>query len=193
MMYYHGSTVKGLTELHPHLPVGAHSQQPHVYLTSSKQLALHYIWDTQRFGVKMPMLDIREDGTLVFQEMFSGALEYFYKGVSGYIYHCEGDYPADATVPTSVIADAAVPVVDCEYIDDVYQHILEYEKQGKFIYEHYEDLPQWRIDVIRGHIIRFIKRNNLVADHNHPSRKFIMEKFSQIWAEAQVLNNHNLL
>lgn len=193
MRYYHGSTIKGLTELHPHLPVGAHSQQPHVYLTSSKQLALHYIWDTQRFGVKMPMLDIRADGTLVFQEMFSGALEYFYKGVSGYIYHCEGDYLADATVPTSVIADAAVPVVDCEYIDDVYQHILEYEKQGKFIYEHYEDLPQWRIDVIRGHIIRFIKRNNLVTNHSHPSRKFIMEKFPQIWAEAQVLNNYNLL
>lgn len=193
MKYYHGSTIEGLTELNPHLPVGAHSQQPHVYLTSSKQLALHYIWDTQRFGVKMPMLDIREDGTLVFQEMFSGALEYFYKGVSGYIYYCEGDYPVDVTVPTSVIADVAVPVVGCEYIDDVYQHILEYEKQGKFIYEHYEDLPQWRIDVIRGHIIRFIKRNNLVADNNHPSRKFIMEKFPQIWAEAQALNNYNLL
>ena len=193
MKYYHGSTAKGLTELQPHLPVGGHSRQPHVYLTTSKQLALHYIWDTRRFGVKMPMLDIREDGTLVFQEMFSGALEYFYKGVSGYIYQCEGDYPADAAVPTSVISDTAVPIIDSEYIDDVYQHILEYEKQGKFIYEHYEDLPQWRIDVIRGHIIRFIKRNNLIVEHDHPSRKFIAEKFPQIWAEAKVLKEHNLL
>ena len=193
MKYYHGSTIGGLTELQPHLPVGAHLQQPRVYLTTSKQLALHYIWDTRRFGVKMPMLKIQEDGPLIFQEMFSGALEYFYKGVSGYIYHCEGDYPADATVPTSVTADAAVPVVDCEFIDDVYQHILEYEKQGKFIYEHYEDLPQWRIDVIRGHIIRFIKRNDLIAAHDHSSRKFIAEKFPQIWAEAEVLKEHGLL
>lgn len=193
MRYYHGSTMKGLTELRPHLPIGAHLQEPRVYLTTSRQLALHYIWDTQRLGVRMPMLDIRSDGTLVFQEMFSGALEYFYKGVSGYIYHCEGDYQADPTVPTSVTTDAVVPVVDCEYIDDVYEHILRYEKQGKFIYEHYEDLPQWRIDVIRGHIIRFIKRNNLVAEKNHPSRKFITEKFPQYWAEAQVLHNHNLL
>ena len=193
MKYYHGSIIKGLTELQPHLPIGAHSQQPYVYLTTSKQLALHYIWDIQRIGVKMPMLDIREDGTLVFQEMFSGALEYFYKGVSGYIYHCEGNYPADARVPTSVISDAAVPVIDCEYIDDVYTHILQYEKQGKFIYEHYEDLPQWRLDIIRGHVIRFIKRNDLVADNSHPSRRFITEKFPQIWAEAQVLNDYNLL
>lgn len=193
MRYYHGSTMKGLTELHPHLPFGAHLQEPRVYLTTSRQLALHYIWDTQRLGMKMPMLDIRSDGTLVFQEMFSGALEYFYKNVSGYIYHCEGDYPADPIVPTSVTADTAVTVIDCEYVDDVYEHILRYEKQGKFVYEHYEDLPQWRIDIIRGHIIRFIKRNDLIVDKNHPSRKFIMEKFSQYWAEAEVLQGHNLL
>lgn len=193
MKYYHGSTTKGLTELRPHLPVGAHMQEPRVYLTTSRQLALHYIWDTQRLGVKMPMLDIRKDGTLVFQEMFSGALEYFYKGVSGYIYHCEGDYAADPHVPTSAVSDTAVPVIDYEYIDDVYEHILRYEKPGKFIYEHYEDLPQWRIDVIRGHIIRFVKRNNLVADNDHPSKNFIAEKFPQYWAEAQVLHEHGLL
>lgn len=193
MKYYHGSTTKGLTELRPHLPVGAHLHESRVYLTTSRQLALHYIWDTQRLGMKMPMLDIRNDGTLVFQEMFSGALEYFYKGVSGYIYHCEGDYPTDPTVPTSVTTDAVVPIVDCEYIDDVYEHILRYGTQGKFIYEHYEDLPQWRIDVIRGQIIRLIKRNDLVVENNHPSRKFIMEKFPQYWAEAQVLHDHNLL
>lgn len=193
MKYYHGSTTKGLTQLHPHISIGAKFQEPRVYLTSNRQLALHYIWDTQRLGLKMPMLDIRNDGTLVFQEMFSGALKYFYKGISGYIYQCEGDYPADPNVPTSVSTNEIVPVIDCEYIDDVYEHILRYEAQGKFIYEHYEDLPQWRIDVIRGQIIRFIKRNDLIADNIHPSRKFIMEKFPQYWAEAQVLYDHNLL
>lgn len=193
MKYYHGSTIQGLTELHPHLPVGAHLQEPRVYLTTNRQLALHYIWDTKRFGVKMPMLDIRGDGTLVFQEMFSGALEYFYKGTAGYIYHCEGSYPADPHVPSSAVSDTAVPVTGCESINDVYEHILQYEKQGRFIYEHYEDLPQWRIDVIRGHIIRFIKRNGLLSDKNHPSRTFIMEKFPQYWAEAQVLSEHELL
>ncbi len=193
MKYYHGSTVKGLTELQPHLSVGARLQEAKVYLTTSRQLAAHYIWDIQRLGIRMPMLDIRKDGTLVFQEMFSGALEYFYKGVSGYIYHCEGDYTADPAVPTSYTSDEAVPVTGCEYIEDVYEHILQYEKQGKFIYEHYEDLPQWRIDVIRGQIIRLIKRYNLVTDSSHSSRNFIMEKFPCYWEEAKVLYEHNLL
>ena len=50
MKFYHGSTIKGLTELRPHLPVGAHIQEPLVYLTSSKQLALHYIWIQNGLG-----------------------------------------------------------------------------------------------------------------------------------------------
>ena len=194
MMYYHGSLVEGLTKLQPKLPVGAHAQKPLVYLTTSRQLALHYIWDTERLGVKMPMLDIRKDGTFVFQEMFSGALEYFYKGISGYIYHCEGDYPitTDSGVPTCAVSDMAVPVTECEYIADVYGEILQYMKAGKLIYEHYEDLPQWRIDIIRGHITRLIKRNNLLHDCTHPSCHFIQSKFSQYWAEAKVLDEQGL-
>lgn len=195
MKFYHGSVIKGLTELQPHTPVGAHSEEPLVYLTTSRQLALHYIWDTRRLGVKMPMLDIRKDGTLVFQEMFSGALEYLYKGVSGYIYHCEGDYSLspDSGVATSATTSLVVPVIDCEYIDDVYEHILSYAEQGKFVYERYEDLPQWRIDLIRGQILRRIKRYNLICDLAHPSRRFIKDNFSQYWKEAEVLAEHNLL
>lgn len=194
MRLYHGSTVKGLTQLQPRLPVGAHSPEPLVYLTTSKQLALHYIWDMERIGVKMPMLDIRKDGTLVFQEMFPNALEYFYNGVSGYLYHCDADdtVTPDPHVPTCVTSNTAVSVTDCEYIENVYDQILSYAEQGKFIYEHYEDLPQWRKDIIRGHITRFIKRNNLLNDPAHPSLHFIQEKFPQYWAEAQVLHMFDL-
>ena len=194
MLFYHGSTIAGLTELHPQLPIYAHIQEPLVYLTTSRQLALHYIWDTERIGVKMPMLDIRKDGVLVFQEMFPNALEYFYKGVSGYIYHCEGDYAInpDSCVPTCATSRETVLVTDCEYIENVHEEILDYLERGKLIYEHYEDLPIWRKDVIRGHIMRFIKRNNLLNDPKQPGLRFICEKFPQYWAEAQVLNEKNL-
>lgn len=52
MEYFHGSVVQGLSERKPHASPFS--------------------------NFKMPMLDIRKDGTLVFQEMFSGALAYFY-------------------------------------------------------------------------------------------------------------------
>ena len=196
MKFYHGSIIHGLTELHPHLPAGAYLQEPRVYLTTCRQLALHYIWDSQRLGdVKMPMLDVRKDGTIVFQEMFSGALAYLYKGVSGYIYHCEGDYSDDSVpyAPFNVTVSSTVPISECEYIDDVYEHILQYEKQGKFIYEHYEDLPQWRIDLIRGQILRRIKVYNLLEDSAHSSRDFVSKNFPRYWEEAKVLHEHDLL
>ncbi|MDE7211475.1 MAG: hypothetical protein K2O03_08540 [Lachnospiraceae bacterium] len=170
-------------------------KEPLVYLTTSRQLALHYIWDMERIGVKMPMLDIRKDGTLVFQEMFSGALEYFYKGVSGYIYRCIGDYEinSDVGVHTCAISRTPVPVTDFEFIEDVYESIIHYGEKGTFLYEKYEELPQWRIDVIRGQMLRFIKRNHLLNDMECPCSRFIREKFPQYWKEAKVLNENGLL
>ena len=194
MEFFHGTTVGGLSELKPYASPFSNLKEPVVYLTTSRQLALHYIWDMKRIGVKMPMLDIRNDGTLVFQEMFSGALEYFYKGVSGYIYRCIGDYEINSNVgvSTCAVSKTAVPVTDFEFIEDAYKSIISYGDKGTFIYERYEDLPQWRIDVIRGQIVRFIKRNNLLNDISAPSR-FIQEKFPQYWNEAKVLNDCGLL
>ena len=195
MTFYHGSMASGLTELRPQTSWYSNLKEPTVYLTTSRQLALHYIWDLERIGVKCPMLDIREDGTLVFQEMFSGALEYFYKGVSGYIYRCEGDFALNPNtgVRTCATTTATVPITGAEYIDDVYEHILRYAESGQFVYERWEDAPQWRRDVTRGHVIRFIKRNKLCTHPEHPSRRFVEEKFPQYWAEAVVLHANNLL
>lgn len=195
MEYFHGSLKEGLTELRPQASPYSNLKEPLVYLTTSRQLALHYIWDMDRIGVRMPMLDIRRDGTLVFQEMFSGALEYFYKGVSGYIYRCIGDYKLNsaAGVHSCATSCTAVPVTDFEYIENVYESILSYGEQGTFIYERYEELPQWRIDVIRGQVIRFIQRFHLLNDMTQPACRFIQEKFPQYWKEAQVLNAHGLL
>ena len=195
MDYFHGTIRKGLTELKPNASLFSNLKEPLVYLTTSRQLALHYIWDEERIGVKMPMLDIRKDGILVFQEMFSGALEYFYKGVSGYVYRCVGDYHLNSAVGVHSCATSStpVPVTDFEYIEDVYESIISYGDKDTFIYERYEDLPQWRIDVIRGHIIRFIKRYNLLNNMTHPSYRFIQEKFPQYWKEAQALNDYKIL
>ena len=195
MKLYYGSTVEGLKELRPHIPLGAHSPKPLVYLSPTRQLALHFIWDTQRLGVKMPMLEIRKDGTVVFQEMFSGALEYLYKGVGGYIYTCEADYEPseDFLSQSSIAVDTEVVFTGCEHIEDVYKHILQYADQGKMICERYENLPQWRIDLIRGQILRRIKRYDLINDAGHPSRNFIKNSFPQYWAEAKILSEHGLL
>ena len=192
MLFYHGSVVGELNQLLPSVSWYSNLKEPRVYLTTNRQLALHYIWDIERIGVKMPMLRIGDDGVLTFQEMFSGALEYFYKGVSGYIYHCEGDFVLDPSsgVPTCATSAQPVPVCHCEYIPDVYEEIISYTDKGTFVYERYETLSETRRDIIRGHVMRFIKRNNLIHDTTHPGRHFVEEKFPQYWAEANVLSEH---
>jgi hypothetical protein len=195
MTFYHGSSVAGLTELRPFAKPWSNLRWPLVYMTSSRQLAAHYIWDTDKYEIKSPSLDIRPDGTLVYQEMFSGALEYFYKGLSGYIYRIEGDYKYNNEVGVFTTATSAepVPVQDSGFIADVYDHIMSYAEEGKFIYEKFEDLRPYRHDIIRGIIYRMIKKDDLFNNSIHPSYKFYQEKFQQYWKEARVLYDNGLL
>ena len=138
MDFYHGTTVGGLTELKPFNSKHSNLNESCVYLTSNKQLALHYIWDLLRCPTKSPMIDIREDGTLVFQEMFSGALAFLYRGLSGYIYHCVGDYEISDRIGVIDCAKSnePVPICDFEYIDDVYERIMTVSDKSNRTYRH---------------------------------------------------------
>ena len=194
MDFYHGTTVGGLTELKPFNSQRSNLNESCVYWTSNKQLALHYIWDLSRCPTKSPMLDIRKDGTLVFQEMFSDALAFLYKGLSGYIYHCVGDYEISDKIGVTDCAKTnhPVPIYDFEYIDDVYERIMAYEQEDKFVYERFETLPPYRHDIIRGIVFRSIKREMLLANPESPEARFIREKYAQYWKEADVLSKHGL-
>jgi hypothetical protein len=196
MDFYHGSVVSGLTELKPFGGTGNNIKEPLVYLTTDRHLALHYIMDKKsRFG-SSPMLNIRDDGVLVFQEMFSGALEYVYKGLSGYIYRCVGDYKLNpsAGVATAATSDTPVPIADCEFIPDVYASILSYAEEGKFIRERYEDLPNYRRDIIRGYVYRWVAGNKVyVTDPNDEGYRFYSTYYAEFWREAKVLHENGLL
>jgi len=195
MDYYHGSSVKGLTELKPYASPYSNLSEAVVYLTTSKQLALHYIWDHKRVGTKWPMLHIRDDGVLVFQEMFSGALEFLYKGLAGYIYRCIGDYDIDPNsgVLTCATSKDIVPVTDYEKIDDVYEKIKEHERKGTFIYEKFEERPVSVHNRIREIIIGQIKQVDLFNNPTHAYYCFFQSKFPEYWQEAKNLYEQNNL
>lgn len=189
MDYYHGSTACGLTELRPFEGKENNLKKPCVYLTSNPQLAIHYIRDRNRLWTS-PTLDIREDGVLVYQEMFSGALEYMYKGVSGYVYRVSGDYDID-TVPGvrfAAISEKTVPVIDSKFIPDVYDAILSFADEGSFIYEYYEELPQWRHDKIRNWVLKWIKNGDWTKKPDEPMARFYRDKWPNYWQEAERLN-----
>jgi hypothetical protein len=122
--------------------------------------------------------------------MFSGALEFLYKGLSGYIYRCVGDYDInpDSGVLTCATSQNIVPVAGCEYINDVYQKIIEYERQGRFIYERFEERPPSAHARIREIILNQIKRVDLLKNPDHAYYKFFEDKFPEYWKEAMEQN-----
>ena len=194
MVFYHGTSRAGLTELKPFRSEGSNLEGAYVYLSTSRRVALFYIWDYERDPVRRMMMDIRPD-KVVFQEMFSGALERFYKGVGGYIYRCEGDYEMceNHGVKTCAVSREPVPVKDVEVIEDVYEEILKYQAKGEFVYEKYEELPQYRHDIIRGIVMRMIVRDKLLENREHPTALLYQEVYPKYWREAQVLAEHGLL
>ena len=194
MDFYHGTQVGGLKELKPFNLPKSNLDVAAVYLTTRRQVALHYISNYKVLPFSSPMLNIKDD-VIVYQEMYSGALELSCRGVSGYIYRCVGDYEMMESngVKSAAVSYASVPVADGEYIDDVYEEIMQYQKQGKFVYEKYEDLPQWRHDVIRGHFIKAVKDADLINNSKHSLYHIFKEKFPKYWKEAEVLDRHGLL
>ncbi len=194
MVFYHGTNRGGLTELKPFYSEGSNLKEACVYLSTSRRVALFYIWDYARDPVRRMMMDIQPD-KVVFQEMFPGALERFYKGVSGYIYRCEGDYEMreDHGVKTCAISREPVPVAGVEVVEDVYREILKYQEKGEFVYERYEELPQYRYDIIRGIVMRMIVRDKLLENQEHPTALLYQEVYPRYWKEAKVLAEHGLL
>ncbi|MGI6769262.1 MAG: hypothetical protein ACOX5E_00115 [Bacilli bacterium] len=194
MNFYHGTQIGGLRELKPFASPTSNLKEACVYLTNRKQVALHYISNFKTLPFSSPMLNIKDD-VIIYQEMYSGALELSCKGVSGYIYHCVGDYKMseDHGVKSCAVSYVPVPIIGVEYIEDVYKKIMEYKDEGKFIYEKYEELPQYRHDIIRGYFIRAIKAENILNNPQHPHYYLFQEKFPKYWKEAEVLNQNGLL
>jgi hypothetical protein len=194
MDYYHGTQIGGLTELIPFASPGSNLKEACVYLSTKRQIALHYASNYRKLPFSSPMLNIQDD-VIIYQEMYSGALELSCKGVSGYIYRCVGDYEMSENhgVKTCAVSYKPVPVADVEYIEDIYDEIMKYKEQGKFKYEKYEELPQYRHDILRGHFIRTVKNEDLLNNPQHPQYSLFKEKFPKYWKEAEVLNQHGLL
>jgi hypothetical protein len=194
MDFYHGTQIGGLTELKPFDTGDSNLKVPAVYLTTRRQVALHYVSNYKSLPFRSPMLDIREN-IVVYQEMYPDALELSCKGVNGYIYSVNGDFEMmeNNGVRSAAVSYEPVPIVATEYIPCVYEAIMEYHRQGKFTYGKYEDLPQYRLDIIRGHFIRTLKRENLLDNPQHHQYELFRDKFPQYWKEAEVLHKYGLL
>jgi hypothetical protein len=129
--------------------------------------------------------EIHEDGTPVYNESFKDCLYEFYGGVKGYIYLCEGDFEKDdnTTIKHAVISKEPVKIQDVDVVENVYERILQYEKDGLLIINHFETLTDKQKVKDRNMILSAIKRFDLLKGE-HPLSNFVHDKFPEIWKDA---------
>ncbi|MCL2409058.1 MAG: hypothetical protein FWC96_05515 [Oscillospiraceae bacterium] len=128
---------------------------------------------------------IREDGMPVYNESFKNGLLEFYGGVKGYIYTCNGDFEVDenTTIKHAVISKESVEIQDVDVVDDAYERILQYEKEGLLVITRYENLSEKQKAIDRHMLLDEIKELELLKGE-HPLSEFVSAKFPEIWEEA---------
>ena len=185
MIAYHGTVVEGLTELKPFANPHSNLKYPCVYLSTNKALASIYIW---KHAYKWMTFEIAQDGMPVYTESFAGALHEFYGGVRGCIYTCEGNFEIDenTTIKHAVVCKTAVAVQAADVVENAYERILHYEKEGLLVINHFENLTDEHKRKNRNMVLGAIKRLELLKGE-YPLSAFVAAKFPQLWQEASTL------
>lgn len=182
MIAYHGTIVENIDTLRPFANPDSNLKYPCVYLSTNKALAAIYIWNRP---FKWMTYGIREDGTPVYNETFQNGLYEFYHGVKGYIYTCEAEFETDdnTKISCAVISKDPVPVKEVEVVEDAYERILEYERQGLIKINHFEDLSEKQRQRDRNMVMGEIQSLGLLNSET-PLAAFLREKFPDVWEEA---------
>jgi len=146
-------------------------------------MAAIYIWNKP---FKWMSFHVQDDGIPVITESFPNHIKEFYHGVSGCIYSCEGEFITDYAVGIkhAAISKSPVPVTDADIVDNAYDRLMEYQREGSLIIRHYDELPREVHEGRTQMVLRTIKGFDLLKKQ-HPMAPFIMEKFPDLWEQAK--------
>ncbi len=182
MIAYHGTVAEGLTELRPFANPHSNLDYPCVYLATYKALAAIYIWNRP---YKWMTFEIPEDGIPVYNESFQNGLRFFYGGVKGIIYTCEGDFQTDknTTIRHAVVSRQPVRVIGTDKVEDAYERILQYEKKGLLRINRFERLTKTQRQKDHNMVLSAIRRLELLKG-THPLSSFVSQTFPELWEEA---------
>ena len=185
-LLYHGSAVADLTELQP-LSKLHQSEQTVVYLSSGLPYVLLYIWDAKKTGSSRKWVTgWLKDGVAFYEEQFPGQLKAFYEGVCGYVYSI---LPDDRVQPMPQREDLfyssdPVKVYRKQEIPDVYQALLQYEREGKFKFLRFEDATPEKQEELIDRIATYISESKLTEQDTEHSQ-FMRKYFKDAWRKAQ--------
>ena len=186
---YHGTIYSGLTELEARSKLHNTDQQV-VYLTDNIPYALLYIWDENHNGCsEKHVTGWVHNGVAYYEEQFPDQLKTFYKGVSGYLYAIKKDARFQMLENREGIHYSFQnAVIDkTEYIQDIYEELIQYEKLGKFKVLYYNEQTKQRQEELVHLLSTYILDNDFFRSDDTKST-FMKKYFSKAWEQAAHTN-----
>ena len=183
MKLYHGSSIRGLTQLHPSL---SEHGRPYLYLSSDIVVAGFYtVWRVERPYSWFPYGF--SDGVPIYTEYYKNALADVYRGRQGYIYHCSpaGTLENPTGIEQVLVSEQPVDVAGVLEIADMYRWLLEQEQAGALLIRRYEALTEREIVRAERLVADEIRAHRLKEAPQSRYARFLAEKFPQIWAQPE--------
>ena len=186
--YYHGSSIGSITQLKA--CSGLHiTGEKVVYLTDNLPYALFYIWDAEHNGCSIKhVTGWTKNDIAYYEEQFPDQLKTFYQGVSGYVYCISDteDIHAVENRKNMFYYAGDVAITESIYIPDVYEELLKYEAEGKFVVLRYNEQSAKRQNELTDFMAQGIIREGFYTA-NKEKQEFMKKHFSKAWEKAELL------
>lgn len=179
-MYYHGSSIKGLEVISPHL---SEHKQPYIYFASNPVVASFYMVHIVERPYNWFTYGFNQSGIPVYTEYYPNAMADVYSGKTGYLYECSNvdSIENPTNINCAYVCKEPVSIDKCIEFKDIYENFLEYEEQGKLIIQRYETLSQKMLSFINMAVQSEIKENRLKSRPYLSYSLFLKSHFPDVW------------
>ena len=178
MTYYHCSTVSGLKVLEPRKPE-SFDKPARVYMTSLLPMALMYgvrNWE-YTYGYT-------KEKEIYFDEYFSDALKALYRGKPASLYICQPESMETTRIPNEAVSDGPVKILEEIPIPDVYEALLEQERQGNLRIIRYPEQSERMLNWVRKTETEVILEKDMLRNPG-PMADYYRTHYPDSWADAE--------
>lgn len=175
MTLYHGSDVPHLTELRP---VSWTGETPRTFLCTISALALIYAHNPMQRPAGFFTYWVDKTGQLHYDEYFPDQTRLLYQGHAGWVYTAEADGLTQIEkMPWVYVSEQPVPMAKAEFFPDLYEALLQADRDGRLKLHRYESLTEQQHEKRR-----CIVRESLKTHGEDDYRRFIRQHMPEVGA-----------